>query len=154
MPGAQSTHGLNVAGSWILRRWLSISMSESLGPLALGHKDEMVFLGRDLGHQKNYSEDTAEMIDKEVKEFVEGGLRRALATIEANREKLELLAQTLLEREQLDGEEMSMLMRGETLPPFDSPRSKGTPTVIAPGPGPEFTPSNPLPDGLGPAPAS
>jgi len=128
-------------------------MSESLGPLALGHKDEMVFLGRDLGHQKNYSEDTAEMIDKEVKEFVEGGLKRALAVIEANRDKLELLATTLLEREQLDGDQMNRLLRGETLPPLDSPRSKGDPTVIAPGPGPEFTPANPTPasDGLGPA---
>jgi len=114
-------------------------MSESLGPLALGHKEEMVFLGRELGHQKNYSEDTAEMIDKEVKEFVEGGLKRALATIEAHRDKLELLATTLLEREQIDGDAMIKLMRGETLPPLDAPRSKGDATVIAPGPGPEFT---------------
>ena len=129
-------------------------MSESLGPLALGHKDEMVFLGRDLGHQKNYSEDTAEMIDKEVKEFVEGGLRRALAVIEANRDKLELLATTLLEREQLDGDAMNKLMRGETLPPLDAPRSKGDPTIIAPGPGPEFTPANPTPGGLGPGTAT
>jgi cell division protease FtsH len=115
-------------------------MSEALGPLALGHKDEMVFLGRDLGHQKNYSEDTAEQIDKEVKEFVEGGLKRALSVIEANRDKLELLATTLLEREQLDGDAMNKLMRGETLPPLDAPRSKGDPTVIAPGPGPSSRP--------------
>ena len=128
-------------------------MSEKLGPLALGHKDEMVFLGRDIGHQKNYSEDTAEMIDKEVKEFVEGGLKRALSVIESNRDKLELLANTLLEREQLDGEAMNKLMRGETLPPLDAPRSKGNATVIAPGPGPEFTPAIPTsPEGLGPAP--
>ena len=128
-------------------------MSETLGPLALGHKDEMVFLGRDLGHQKNYSEDTAEMIDKEVKEFVEGGLKRALAVLEANRDKLELLAQTLLEREQLDGDAMGKLMRGEALPPIDAPK-KGDPTILAPGPGPEFTPAKPLPDDLGPSAAA
>ncbi len=127
-------------------------MSEALGPLALGHKDEMVFLGRDLGHQKNYSEDTAEMIDKEVKEFVEGGLKRALAVLESNRDKLELLAQTLLEREQMDGDMMGKLMRGESLPPMDAPR-RGDPSMIAAGPGPEFTPT-PTPEGLGPGAAA
>jgi cell division protease FtsH len=95
------------------------------------------------------------MIDKEVKEFVEGGLKRALSVIEANRDKLELLAQTLLEREQMDGDTMNKLMRGETLPPYDSPR-KGDPMVIAPGPGPELTPANPLPaaEGIGPGTAA
>ena len=126
-------------------------MSEKLGPLALGHKEEMVFLGKELGTQKNYSEETAEVIDREVKDLVEGGLQRALAVLGANRDKLESLAQTLLEREQLDGEGMAKVMRGESLPPLDVPK-KGDPIVIAPGPGPEFTLEKPLPvtDGLGP----
>jgi hypothetical protein len=74
--------------------------------------------------------------------------------LEANRDKLELLAQTLLERESLDGDAMGKLMRGEALPPIDAPK-KGDPTVIAPGPGPEFTAAKPVPtDDLGPGAAA
>jgi cell division protease FtsH len=94
-------------------------MSEKIGPLALGHKDEMVFLGKDLGAQRNYSEETAEVIDGEIKELVEGGLKRALSVLESNRETLERLARTLLEREQIDGDGMAKVMRGESLPPLE-----------------------------------
>ena len=127
-------------------------MSEKLGPLALGHKDEMVFLGRDLGHQKNYSDETAELIDREVKELVEGGLKRALSVLEANRDKLESLAQTLLEREQLDGEALAKVMRGEALPPHESPRN-GDGATLSAGPEPEIIADKPssATDGLGPS---
>jgi cell division protease FtsH len=127
-------------------------MSERLGPLALGHKDEMVFLGKELGSQRNYSEETAEVIDEEVKALVEGGLKRALSVLEANREKLELLAKTLLEREQIDGEAMGKVMRGEALPPIEIARKddapsapSGTGAELAAGPRTE-------PEPLGPAP--
>jgi len=127
-------------------------MSDRLGPLALGHKEEMVFLGRDLGHQKNYSDETAELIDREVKELVEGGLKRALSVLEANRDKLESLAQTLLEREQLDGEALAKVMRGETLPPLESPKN-GDGATLSAGPEPEIIADKPssATDGLGPS---
>ena len=126
-------------------------MSEKLGPLALGHKDEMVFLGKELGSQKNYSEETAELIDREVKELVEGGLQRALSVLEANRDKLEALAQTLLEREQLDGELMAKVMKGEPLPTFEPPSAANGPTLSA---GPEVVAAATTTDGLGPSTAA
>src|SRR6185503_11860665 len=102
-------------------------MSERLGPLALGHKDEMVFLGKELGHQKNYSEETAEAVDAEIKALVEGGLERALAVLGEKRDKLDLLANTLLERESLDGEILGQLMRGEAIEPLEPPTDEATP---------------------------
>ncbi len=123
-------------------------MSEKLGPLALGHKEEMVFLGKDLGSQKNYSEQTAEVIDREVKDLVEGGLKRALSVLESNRETLERLAQTLLEREQLDGEAMAKVMRNEPLPPLEPP--PGTPVLPTSDAGIIAETPQVTTDGLGP----
>ncbi|MEP7028912.1 MAG: hypothetical protein ABI960_09985, partial [Candidatus Eisenbacteria bacterium] len=126
-------------------------MSEKLGPLALGHKEEMVFLGKELGTQKNYSEQTAEVIDREVKDLVEGGLKRALSVLEANRETLERLAQTLLEREQLDGEAMAKVMRNEPLPPLEPPTgSNGSPVPSEPEPGAIADKAPATPEALGP----
>ncbi len=126
-------------------------MSDKLGPLALGHKDEMVFLGKELGTQRNYSEETAEVIDAEVKVLVEGGLKRALSVLEANRDKLELLARTLLEREQIDGEAMGKVMRGEALPPIELPK-KDEPAPAPPGPELTALPDT-RPETMGPGPA-
>jgi len=128
-------------------------MSEKIGPLALGHKDEMVFLGKDLGSQRNYSEETAEVIDAEVKELVEGGLKRALSVLESNREVLERLARTLLEREQIDGDGMAKVMRGESLPPLEPAKKDDATLAGSGGVGPELTagprPADPEP--MGPA---
>jgi cell division protease FtsH len=107
-------------------------MSERLGPLALGHKDETVFLGKEIGGQKNYSEDTAVAVDAEIKMLVEGGLERALAVLGERREQLDLLANTLLERESLDGVMMGKLMRGEKLDSPDEPKPE-SPTAQAAG---------------------
>jgi cell division protease FtsH len=128
-------------------------MSEALGPLMLGHKDEMVFLGKELGTQKNYSEETAEAIDREIKEIVEGGLQRALRVLEEHRDKLEILATSLLERETIDGETVGKIMRGEPLPPLEGQIAKTEPAPVA---GPEKKPETahrPGPEPLGPSPA-
>ncbi len=128
-------------------------MSDALGPLALGHKEEMVFLGKDLGSQKNYSEGTAAAIDREVKDIVEGGLQRALRVLEGNRDKLELLASSLLERETIDGEALGKLMRGEPLPPIDGQAPKSdAPQAVVPEKKVEPAP-RPGPEPLGPSPA-
>jgi ATP-dependent metalloprotease FtsH len=124
-------------------------MSENLGPLAFGHKEEMVFLGKDLGSQKNYSEETAEAIDREIKEIVDGGLQRALAVLREKRDLLDRVATALLEREQLDGQDMQRLMRGEELPPFESRNPESSDADA----GPTEAPAAPRPEPLGPAPA-
>jgi cell division protease FtsH len=91
-------------------------MSEKLGPLAYGKKDEQVFLGRGGGAQtKTYSEHTAQEIDREIHRIVTEGYQHARELIETNLDKLEAIAQGLLEFETLDSEEVKMLSQGETL---------------------------------------
>jgi ATP-dependent metalloprotease FtsH len=95
-----------------------LGMSENLGPLTFGKKEEMVFLGREISSHKDYSEETAERIDQEVRLIVEGAYNRAMTLLRDNMDKLQLIAKSLLEREVLDGEEMNKLLRGEKLEPL------------------------------------
>lgn len=91
-------------------------MSEKLGPLAYGKKDEQVFLGRGSGSQsKNYSEQTAREIDSEIHRIVTEGYKRARKLIEDNMDKLEAISQGLLEFETLESDEVLMLSEGKTL---------------------------------------
>jgi cell division protease FtsH len=95
-------------------------MSEKLGPIAFGKHEELVFLGREISQQKDYSESTAQIIDEEVRKFVEEAEERAKSILASNLDKLHMLAATLLEREILDGEEIDRLLRGEPLTPLPS----------------------------------
>ncbi len=88
-------------------------MSERLGPMIFGQKEELVFLGREIGEQRDYSESVAEEIDEEVRRIVSEGYERARTILSENRDKLELVAQTLLEVETLDREAFVRLMEGE-----------------------------------------
>ncbi|MBX2990584.1 MAG: ATP-dependent zinc metalloprotease FtsH [Bacteroidetes bacterium] len=94
-------------------------MSETLGPLTYGQKDEEIFLGRQITRQRNYSEDTAIAIDAEVKKIVEGGMNRAEKILHENMDLLHRLSQALLEREILDANEIDTIIRGEELPPLE-----------------------------------
>ena len=96
-------------------------MSERLGPLTFGHKEEFVFLGREISQHRDYSEQTAIMIDEEVRSLVEGAYNRSRQLLLDNVAKLHSLAQALLEREVLDSEEIERVLRGEKLEPM--PRS-------------------------------
>ena len=92
-------------------------MSNRLGPLAYGSKEEEIFLGREITRTKNYSETTAMAIDEEVKKIVMEGLKRAETILSENIDVLHRLATALLEREILDGDEIDRILRGESLPP-------------------------------------
>jgi len=110
-------------------------MSE-LGPLAYGKKDEAIFLGREIAQHRDYSEDTAIQIDKEVKRIVNGGYEAAKALLVKNRETLERVALALLEREVIDANEVKLLMEGKPLP--EKPRTPPTPLPqAAPGTDPK-----------------
>ncbi len=86
-------------------------MSDKMGPLTFGKSEEHIFLGREMSRAKDYSEDTAILIDSEIKRIVTDCATRARHMIETNLEKLHTLARALLERESLDGAEIARLLR-------------------------------------------
>jgi len=91
-------------------------MSEELGPLTFGKKEEQIFLGREINQHRDYSEATAVAIDRSVRKFVMDGYNLAREILEEKDEALTLVAKALLERESLTADEIGMLARGETLP--------------------------------------
>jgi cell division protease FtsH len=90
-------------------------MSERLGPLSFGRKEEMVFLGKELGHHQDYSEATAREIDEEVRKLVLSAREKAVAILSERRDILDSVAQVLLKYETIDGEELQAVMRGEAI---------------------------------------
>jgi cell division protease FtsH len=90
-------------------------MSEKLGPLHFGRREEMVFLGRDFAEQKDYSEQTAIEIDAEVRRIVTDNHERARKVVLEHLEKLKILAEALLEYETLEGAEIDLLFAGKDL---------------------------------------
>ncbi len=92
-------------------------MSEKLGPLAYGAKEEEIFLGREITKHKDFSEQTAQDIDSELKNIIVGCMTRAEKILSENTEVLHKLSMELLEREILDSDEIDKIIKGETLPP-------------------------------------
>ncbi len=92
-------------------------MSEKLGPLAYGKNEEELFLGREITKHQDYSEKTAQDIDEEVRAIVTKGRNRAEKILIDNIDELHRLSEELLEREILDAEEISKILKGEELPP-------------------------------------
>ncbi len=96
---------------------MQYGMSDVLGPVAYGEDaNHQVFLGRDLNNQRNYSEEVASEIDKEVRRIMEDAYEACRQIITENRDKLELIANALLERETLTAAELEELMRTGKLP--------------------------------------
>jgi len=92
-------------------------MSDELGPVTFGKKNEEIFLGREISQHRDYSEATAVLIDKEVKKFILDADKLAHKLINDNIDMLHTLAAALLEREMLDGEELDILFAGKSLKP-------------------------------------
>jgi cell division protease FtsH len=92
-------------------------MSDKLGPMTFGKKQEEIFLGREIARHRDYSERTAQLIDDEVKRILSESEQRATTLLSENIEHLHVVAKALLERESLDGDEIDALMRGEELAP-------------------------------------
>jgi cell division protease FtsH len=87
-------------------------MSDVLGPLTFGQKEQSIFLGREISQHRDYSEQTAQTIDREVRDIVERNYRRAKEILSTKLQMLHELAQALLEYETLDGEEVETIVRG------------------------------------------
>ena len=87
-------------------------MSEKVGTITLGSSQQEVFLGRDFASQKEYSEETAALIDEEVKSIVDFAYKKAAEILQANMDKLTKVANVLLEKEKIDGEEFDEIFNG------------------------------------------
>jgi len=96
-------------------------MSKKLGPLTFGDKDELIFLGRQISEQRNYSEEVAEQIDFEVRQFVDEAHSRALQILRDNIDKLKLIAHRLMEEETIDAEQFMAIFATGNLPPENVP---------------------------------
>jgi cell division protease FtsH len=93
-------------------------MSTKLGPLNFASKDEEVFLAREISQPRQHSEETARLIDEEIRAIVTSAMTKAEELLRQNLDMLHKTSKILLERETLDAEELDMIMRGEALPPL------------------------------------
>ncbi len=106
--GAQND--LEVATTMARRMVTQFGMSENLGNLTLGKREGLVFLGRDIMEERNYSEQTARLIDEEVKKIIDDAYGKAIGMLKNNQDKLKLLSNSLLEKEVLSGEEVKKIL--------------------------------------------
>ena len=106
-------------------------MSEKMGPLTYGTKEEQVFLGKDFSQQKNFSDQTAKLIDQEVKALVMSGYEKACEIITEHRDSLEKMALALLDRETLNASEIKEIINGK-IPPVGGDETKVESEGVAP----------------------
>jgi cell division protease FtsH len=132
-------------------------MSDRLGMVQYGNDSDHLFMGRDMVQRKDYSEFTAQEIDTEVKRIINEAYNRAKSLIEQHRDKLEIIANALLEYETLDGEQVTQIVKtGVFTPPPPDPKVEPPSGAVAATPLPEVP--KPLPPKLpgfgSPAPAT
>ena len=106
------------ATSMARRMVTRFGMSDRIGLMAVGDSDQEVFLGRELMQRREVSEHTARQVDEEVKRILDEAHARARSVLEANRSLLDTIAEALLDRETLDGDEIQLLLDGKALPPL------------------------------------
>jgi cell division protease FtsH len=96
-------------------------MSDAMGPLTFGKKEEQIFLGREIAQHQDYSEDTAIRIDHEIKRFVTMNYERAKSLLQDHRVALDKIAEELLAREVLDADQVRKIIAGEPLEAIKPP---------------------------------
>jgi cell division protease FtsH len=116
-------------------------MSELIGPLAVGDKEQEIFLGREFAQRREISERTAQMVDGEVKRLIDEAYARASAILGENRELLDRIAQALLERETIDRDDLDRLAKNQPLPPRTLPPAEPSAAPAAAAAKPGATPS-------------
>ena len=113
----------------IVRRMITqYGMSEELGPLTFGRRQEQVFLGRDISQERNYSEAIAYSIDKEARRMIDEAYSKARTMLENNMDRLHAVAKALMDKETLEAEEFAQLMKS-----FDNPDKPEPPGNNIPG---------------------
>jgi len=109
----------DIAGATELARRMvtQFGMSDKIGAIAVGDREQEIFLGRELAQRREISERTSEMVDEEVKRIIDTAYRRAREILEGKRQVLDALAAALLERETLEREDVMAVAAGQALPP-------------------------------------
>ncbi len=123
-------------------------MSEKIGIMAVGDREQEIFLGREFAHKREVSERTAQTVDDEVKQMLDEAFKEATTILTDNRNLLEAIAHALLERETLDGEDLEVLTSGKELPPLAPPPEAKSPGKTT-GPREKETPATSPPPILG-----
>ncbi len=149
-----SSNDIEKATGLARRMVTEFGMSDRLGPLAFGQREELVFLGRQIGEQRNYSDEIARQIDEEVRALVDRAYERATEVLETHRSRLEALAQKLIAEETVDSEGFETLF--SDLPPKEPlrgvpPRDHGVDATDAPDAPPD-RPARDKPPASAPAP--
>jgi len=119
-----ASNDLQQATSWARKMVTEYGMSKRLGPVSYGSEHSDVFLGRDLVSRKDYSEQKAREIDDEVAQILSEKYEEARVLLTDNRELLDTVTESLLERETLDGPQLQLLLRGEPLPELKTSASE------------------------------
>jgi cell division protease FtsH len=120
-------------------------MSKKLGPLTFGDKDELIFLGRQISEQRNYSEEIAEQIDFEVRELVDEAHERSLQILRDHLDTLHLIAKMLIEKETIDAAEFATIFVDGAVHPQASPSQQGAPSKDSPDTPPRIVPPSTAP---------
>ncbi len=127
-----SSNDIEKATDLARRMVTEFGMSDRLGPLSFGKRDELVFLGREIGEQRNYSDEVAKQIDEEVRAIIDKAYERAVDVLTQHRDRLDALAEKLIAEETVDSPEFEKLF--SDFPPKDRRHGPAQrPTVVGPG---------------------
>ena len=120
-----ASNDIEKATSVARRMVTEFGMSDKLGPMAWGKHEEMVFLGREIGEQRNYSDDVAKQIDEEVRAIIDAAYDRATEVLTTNQHRLTQLAEALVSKETIEADEFEAMFADMPDPRKDA---GGTPT--------------------------
>ncbi|HXG35955.1 MAG TPA: ATP-dependent zinc metalloprotease FtsH, partial [Dehalococcoidia bacterium] len=108
-------------------------MSERMGPRTFGRKEEMIFLGREISEQRNYSEKVAEEIDDEVRQIIDKAYHTTRKTLTENRAKLDQMVRAILEQETIEGEALAALLQSNPDEEVPTGQEGPPPAAVSPG---------------------
>ena len=145
----------DIAGATELARRMvtQFGMSDKVGAIAVGDREQEIFLGRELAQRREISERTSELVDEEVKRIIDTAYRRAREILESKRPILDALAAALLERETLEREEVMAVVAGQILPPRREPPQLASGAPAAPAAQKSGAPTPFVPPKEAPSPA-
>jgi len=128
----------------LVRRMVCVyGMSDRLGPRSFGEPSGHVFLGKEMTRERNYSEETATLIDEEIKRMLDEAYEYSLSLLRERRSTLDRVAEALVERETIDSEDLDLLIEGKPLPPVEKlkpPAAEAPPAKEQPAPRPKLQP--------------